>query len=739
MKKINKRKLETVVIIVILLILAIIVGLNRIKVSDFNPINGDFQNYNPIRRFLNGQIPYKDFAVYLGTGHLLILSLVQLIVGNNFTSSLFVTNMVTMICFQLTVFSVSFLILKDKKKALYITLFMTLINIIRPYITSFLNPEFIAALDFGIKPGNSARLIRIVIAPIVILLICIGFKFLDKTTNKRLSKNRELMKKIYVAMIAGGTILWSNDGGIATYISISFIYFLLLIKKYKKDIKQIIKYTMMYIVISIASFLLLTAIITRGNILSWFEFNIGVSSYQKWYYGEAIEKQNISLIDFDVSLNNIICIVIAIYYIYKIFKEKEKKNIFEYASLSFILTASILSTYLYQFLSGGISRNIIYLLLLILMVSYIVKFFSKMKQEYVVNNIVKSGIVIVSIGVIITSIGVKIQDRKHKDSSNIYIEELGGYFTELGESINYATERIGKEKVFSTYASAIEAATKQFQPSGIDYIIHCLGDKQREKYIEDFNKKEFQYVSVVDKNTYAMWIRNANWFFYKELYKNYKPVFTTEYNTFYEESEEERNINDINEMKVEEIKQDDSTYKIKITLQDKNYNGMVDLKLSYNTKFKRNFFKTLDINRYVYVKDITTQKISDCPHINYNIPNKSDEYYIPITIIEGEGEVEISSYPINNSELQINTVEVIDSFDVMYKYCYANKEKISQNKIYVDNNKENKVILKNAKAIKIEDKQANIVNSKDIDSYIELELDCDASDFAYPNFFEVIK
>lgn len=38
--------------------------------ADFSPINGTFQNFNPCRRLLAGQIPYKDFTDYLGMGHL---------------------------------------------------------------------------------------------------------------------------------------------------------------------------------------------------------------------------------------------------------------------------------------------------------------------------------------------------------------------------------------------------------------------------------------------------------------------------------------------------------------------------------------------------------------------------------------------------------------------------------------------------------------------------------------------
>ena len=122
-KNINKEKLEIIFLVFLLFILALIVGINRIKNSDFSPTNGDFQNYNPVNRLLNGQVPYKDFAVYLGTGHLFLISSILIFIGNTFTKSLFVTNMLTFCSFELFSFAISFLILKDKKKSLYLTLY----------------------------------------------------------------------------------------------------------------------------------------------------------------------------------------------------------------------------------------------------------------------------------------------------------------------------------------------------------------------------------------------------------------------------------------------------------------------------------------------------------------------------------------------------------------------------------------------------------------------------------------
>ena len=739
---INKKNTEIALLIFLIFILAIIVGVNRINTSNFIPINGDFQNYNPVRRFLNGEIPFKDFAVYLGCGHLILLSIIQIIVGNNFTASLFVTNMMTMLIFELTVFTISFFILKNKKQALYMAVIFGIINILRPYVLeSNLSPEFISALDFGIQPGVSARMIRVAIIPIIAILTYLGNIYLENSKKEYIINYKDLIKKIYLAVIAGGAILWSNDGGIATYISISFVYFLWLVKKYKKDIKSIIKYTFMYIGVSILSFIILAMFITRGNIGAWFEFNLGVSSYQRWYYGSNInEKSNISLLDIDLSILNVVMIGIAFYYIYKLFKAKEKNDIINYGLLTFLVITSILSAYLYQLLSGGISKNMLVLVLLVIVCTYIVKLVINMLKEKRYLKYLKTVTIIVAIGVILNNSWLHFYNIKHRDPNAIYIEELGGYFTEYGDSIKLAMEKIGNQKIFSTYASAVEVATGQFQPNGIDYIIHCLGDKQREEYMNVFRQGDFKYVCTVDRdfNNYRYWTKNANWFFYRELYKDYKPTFVTEYNLFFEKKDIKSNI-EVN-AQIDTIKQDDHTYILQIQTDDESFNGMVDVKVSYNSNFKRNFFRTLDINRYVFVEDTTGHELANGGNSDFFIPNESDGYFIPITILDGKGEVKITTYPERNTELEINSAEILDFFDVMFKYCAASKDKnIDNNIIFVDNTSENKVILDGVKSIKINETERKILSCTNEDNFIKLELDGSGEDFKYPNCFEVIK
>ncbi len=751
----DKRKISTIVMISLLIILAFIVGIKRIQFSDFNPINGDFQNYNPVRRFLTGQIPFKDFSVYLGIGHMLTFSFMQLILGiffgNNFTTSLLVTNMTTFMAFELTVFLISYFILKNKKGAFLTTLIFAMVNIIRPqFIINNLDALFVSALNFGLEPGLSARLIRVIIAPLATILLLVMFKKTNNLKSQKI-KNVNLLRKALFAIIGGACIAWSNDGGIATYISVSFVFFLFLIKEHQKNIKAIVKDVLIYIGISLLSFFAVLLIVTRGHILSWFNFTFQISSYQKWYYYEAPDKLNISLLDIDLNIYNVLLGVIAVYYIYRFFKTKDKKSYINYAMLLIIILSSIISCYLYQFLSGGTSKDMIMLLLMIIFFSYVVKIVYQMlannENKTIIVKSLKVATIICAVAVIINNTGTiisNIRERKAKVWNNnaVYIKELGGYFSEYGKSIQKVIKNLGDKKLFSTYATAIETATNQFHPTGFDYIIHCMGDKQREEYLKVFNEGNFDYVTTVDKQNVPVskWILNANWFFYRELYQHYKPVFSTDYNVFWEKTNEDLTTHEKAKLTYEKV--NDHTYNITVTTDDKSFSGLADIKLAYNTKFKKSFFKNLNINKYVYVKDITGKTILNdkTEMINYNIPDSKEEYYIPITIINGVGKIQITSYPLANSKLNIENIELLNIYNGLLKYGLLSKDKkISNNTLYVDYNDENKILFENVKKIKINDIEEEVLKYKVNGNYIELQVAKNADKFAYPNYFEIIK
>ena len=81
--------------------LAALRGLSDSFTIDYEIMNGDFQNYNPVRHLLAGQAPYADFTVYLGAGELYGVAALLAVLGNNFANSIFAAEFLTWFCFEL--------------------------------------------------------------------------------------------------------------------------------------------------------------------------------------------------------------------------------------------------------------------------------------------------------------------------------------------------------------------------------------------------------------------------------------------------------------------------------------------------------------------------------------------------------------------------------------------------------------------------------------------------------------
>ncbi len=70
--------------------------------ADFYPLNGTFQNFNPVRRLLDGQVPYRDFVDYLGLGHLYGGGVCTALLGGDYRASLTAFSFLTILSLALT-------------------------------------------------------------------------------------------------------------------------------------------------------------------------------------------------------------------------------------------------------------------------------------------------------------------------------------------------------------------------------------------------------------------------------------------------------------------------------------------------------------------------------------------------------------------------------------------------------------------------------------------------------------
>ncbi|MBQ7154608.1 MAG: hypothetical protein IJR85_03505 [Synergistaceae bacterium] len=222
--------------------------------------------------------------------------------------------------------------------------------------------------------------------------------------------------------------------------------------------------------------------------------------------------------------------------------------------------------------------------------------------------------------------------------------------------IKAASAFIDGEAVFATYASAQETVEGIFQPSGADYIIHVLGDQMRKNYLDAFSAKNFKYAVTIrpDFTCWEYWVRRANWFFYRELFRNWHKVFENSYAAYWERNLPGSQNVVSGDFDVEIIDVDASTKKLCIRT-DKISSGTADVFLDWTVEKKDTIRARLLARTLLSVQD-PTESDKDIAWFKSNYLRSQSREYIPVTISEGYGEVLLTSKPERDTYLKINSV-----------------------------------------------------------------------------------
>ena len=165
-----RRAVPWLALLAVLAGLAAVRGLDHCYNISYEITNGDFQNYNPVRHLLAGQVPFRDFTVYLGAGELYSVGAMLLVLGNSFGRSMFATGFLTWFCFELLVFAVCAVVMGKGRgaRALAIALCGVLFMQVQGWVS--LPGPFGAWLEYAAAPGNSARMMRSAALPLAVLL-----------------------------------------------------------------------------------------------------------------------------------------------------------------------------------------------------------------------------------------------------------------------------------------------------------------------------------------------------------------------------------------------------------------------------------------------------------------------------------------------------------------------------------------------------------------------------------------
>lgn len=654
-----------VVEILFLMLICIIHAISAGHYVDFYPINGTFQNFNPVRRLLAGQMPYRDFNDYLGMGHLFLGSVTTLLFGGNYKSSLIAFSFLTFFSFALLSLVIGKACLKDWKLSAVITNLILLMLLIQPVFFDnalAFTEEIKESLIYTLNTGNSARFIRGMILPLDILLIFLAEKIYCLNRNKIKEKYKRLVIAVGTGIISGFSFIWSNDYGISCWLCLTVIFIWMMISRRQK-IKDALLYTLIEIITSFVSVFIIIEALTLGHFTRWFKMTLGTGGYQSWYYNTS---KSYYIYDVDFSYIMLIQAFLALFYLMILYKKKADRNSFKrYGILGFANMTCFCAVNEYKLLSGGSSYEVA---LSVLFLTIVYEIFHMVQHKKKIIKICTILSLVVASSWLVSTLKDEIvfwvSDKEGK-----YVAGMGGYMTSLYDDLEETSAFLNGESFWATYASAQETVEGEFQPSGTDYIIHVLGDEQREEYLSKFQKGDFKYAVTIRKgfSDWEYWIERANWFFYRELYQNWHPVYQNAYEVYWEKNNIPGENTIVDNYDIEIIPLDEST--VKLTFQtDESVNGIADVYIDYSVDKKKHSKKTCFLfSKMLLVKNTGEIHASGGFYYEMNYLRDKNNEYIPMPITDGYGELTLTACPSESVLLNLKEVNCERIYTIPYQ------------------------------------------------------------------------
>lgn len=509
---------------VLLVCLAVGAGFEGSFTNDYSAINGDWQAYNPVRRLLAGQTPYADYGVYLGAGELYTVGAVLLAIGDTFGNSMFATSFLTFLFFELFVLACAVAVFGSWGRARTATALMVCLSL---YVMGFAPTD--TFLKLGIAPSNSDRMIRLggmVVGVLVIQAVLTARRGVGRTRDDA----RPL--SLVAPIVAGALVPWSNDVGIAFYCALSLHYAVVYIAFYARGPLDVVAAAARYVLVSLAAFFVGITVASLGHPLSWLSYTMQLGSSQGWFFDirptKLVSVLGIRIIPVVVLLALLLAALAA-----RAVREGGPRELAGSLGLTGSLVALTVLAWHFVYVVGnrdtdGIPEGL-YLASFVLGAFLLARVAldavrAPRPAPALAASLASVALMAVATGAYGTDCLETLQAGR--PAGYAYDEALDAWLTEAGGGmVAQEAAVVGDGTVWSTYAGALEAETGQFQPSGTDYIIHVLGDGLREHYLETFEEASPDFVSTPAPtySSWTGWVRNADWWFYRVLYRDWEP------------------------------------------------------------------------------------------------------------------------------------------------------------------------------------------------------------------------
>jgi hypothetical protein len=646
--------------------LVIILTANNYSLNlEYKPYNGSFQTFNPIRRILTGKLPGRDFNPYLGLGTTYFTTALCYLFGGNFAASQFSNYLISLSLHLLVLLTLFFLAGLILKKSIIVSSFI-LISV------SFDLPRLFPLWEI-IAPGNSNLGLRSSLPFLTTLAIICGWRLHGK--------NRQIFYG-FIGCLIGIQPLWSNDYGIPSFLTLSSIAIIYLLRQESR--KKIAKAIGLISIAAFISFFASAYCLTGGHPIDWLKDNFtGVAAEQFWYFLAYNGKNKIFTID-DLFFHPFLylylisLILLAGYIFWKEFNLRYLLLLYVSAT---VFEAGILAS-----VGGTISIRYYFASLIVLPVIFPLAVYLWVKQicgdswlkKIQIRKQLKQLPIVLLIfyltAPIVYAIACQIYwPNPSAKNGFFWVAELGGWLPnkwqhsiEIGRKINSELKnRSPERRILSTYSSGIDVVAGAFNPTGIDYIIHALGDPARKQYLDRFRDLQPKYITTLreDYIGWETWVRRTNWWFYREFALNYQPVDGTFYNIIWQRLERPRSIDESN-LICRIDRENNSKVNLIIETEAKQQDDRIyylDIGLKYHLEVEPSGMPIIGKRGLVNATETQTalkRVIGEGKNRSYGMPPNSDKWHVPIEHQLGkESILAINSYPEDRTKLQIESCQ----------------------------------------------------------------------------------
>gem|GEM_PF-4487047 len=605
----------------------------------FHPLNGDFQNYNILRRLEDGQFFASDFNSYIGMGSMLFLYIFYLLDGaSGLSSSIFASYFVTQITFVIALL----IFLQLFKIRFFISTLIVFIFYFYAMNSSY-DPNSLN-LKSIILPENSIYGLRMALPYLIALAFCF-------ILPQNLTLN--IKQKYLYSIIAGASLLWSNDYSIPVYFTATLLFILITAQTSSAKSKDIF----LYFITSILTFFVLLSLFTGFSPLDWIKYNfIGVGGDQYWYYhGHVI----FEISELPLKLFIVLEILFALFLLLK--KDKNRYLI------AFIIISSILAGFLTQ-VGGKLSDRYFlqsYLLLYLIPIGAIIHFLQFSKNGLLLKMLYPLGTIIA-----LLYVSLSLSDKAFYIKKNGFYNEplldanLNNIYkpaVDIALKLKDESSHLEKDKkIFSEYSTLMDDIIGGFQPSGNDYIIHAMGGGEKRKYLSSFKELDPMFVTTIrdDFVHWALWSKRVNWYFFRELFSsNYVPKYYTHYNIVWQKDSNFKVIEPILlDCKIEKISDNEIHLIFENFVTSKDF--IADVEINYDVEFKKSIYPIIGNRFLINVQDLyksSNNKIKTRSGYRISPYLKSSNLMLEHKNSDVKNILKISTAPINRTKLNIKS------------------------------------------------------------------------------------